>query len=169
MSNILGTSKGYTGSLEYDDRSETLWGKLLFIRDLITYESLDGSVQSLKEQFNLAIDEYLADCQEEGVDPDRPAKGSFNVRITPKLHLDVLLYTKRNDTSLNSFVAAAIEEKLNDNSLHIHHHIKTQFYKPPSEISSQALKGIAEKYTKTSSNKALANNKGSSEWAQISH
>lgn len=167
MSNIIGTYKDYTGSFEYDERNGTVWGKLLFIRDLITFESLDGTPNSLKEQFQLAVDEYIADCEEEGLEPDRPAKGSFNVRITPKLHMDALLYSKRNDISLNKLVAAAIGEKLNNNGLHIHHHVKTQIYKSPSDISQSVLKGIAEKHSQTTNSKILASNKGSSEWAQM--
>lgn len=122
MSNIIGKYKGYIGSFEYDNRSNTVWGKLLFIRDLITFESLDGTPKSLKEQFELAVDEYLADCQEDGTEPEQPAKGSFNVRIPHELHMDALLYARKHDTSLNNVVKNALEEKFTANGVHIHHH-----------------------------------------------
>lgn len=122
MSNIIGKYKGYVGSFEYDERSETVWGKLLFIRDLVTFESLDGTPASLKEQFHLSVDEYLADCEEEGIAPELPAKGSFNVRVTHEIHMEALLYARKHDIKLNNVVQMALEEKLANNGLHIHHH-----------------------------------------------
>lgn len=165
MSNIIGSYKGYTGSLEYDNRSDILWGKILFIRDLVTFESLDGTPKSLKEQFELSVDEYLEDCQEEGETPDQPAKGSFNVRIPSETHLKALLYAHRHDISLNKFVAAAIDEKLADNGVHIHHHVENQIYtSSPHDASKRFIKGI-ERSIKT--NKTIENqeiNRGA-EWA----
>ena len=145
MSNIIGTYKGYTGSFEYDERNDTVWGKLLFIRDLITFESLNGTPSSLKEQFRLAVDEYLTDCAEEEEEPDTPAKGSFNVRIPSEMHMDALLYAHRHDISLNKFVASAISEKLASNGLHIHHHVEKQIYQSPESISKNLLQGIKKK------------------------
>jgi len=76
--------KDYMGTIEYSSEDNLLYGKVLGIRGLISYEGETGKV--LQEDFKLAIDTYLADCKAEGKIPERPFKGSFNVRIPATLH-----------------------------------------------------------------------------------
>lgn len=40
------------------------------------------SVQELTEAFHEAVDDYLAYCEEEGVQPHKSYSGSLNVRLT---------------------------------------------------------------------------------------
>ncbi len=56
--------KDFVGSVEFDTHSNTLCGKVKFIKGLITYESPDGTFQELVEAFHESIDEYLEDCAE---------------------------------------------------------------------------------------------------------
>ena len=61
--------KGYTGSIEYSPVDDLLYGKVLGIRGLISFEGETGKL--LEEDFKEAIDSYLADCKTEGlVDKD---------------------------------------------------------------------------------------------------
>ena len=99
--------KGYLGSIEPQIEDGTLFGKLVFIRDLVTYEA--GNLTDLKREFEISVDEYLTDCEAVGKEADKPCKGSFNVRVTPNLHKDAVIAA--GDESLNSFVAEAIKEK----------------------------------------------------------
>lgn len=100
--------KGYLGTIEPQLEDGVLFGKLAFIRDLVTYESLN--LIDLKKEFETSVDIYLEECKELGKEPDTPCKGSFNVRVSPELHKDAVL-AAGND-SLNSFVTVAIEEKI---------------------------------------------------------
>ena len=102
--------KGYTGSIEYSPEDSLLYGKVLGIRGLISYEGETGKL--LEEDFKGAIDSYLADCKEEGKTPEKPFKGSFNVRIPPSLHQKAALLALETKTSLNSFVAEAIRIRI---------------------------------------------------------
>jgi predicted HicB family RNase H-like nuclease len=61
-----------------------LYGKVLGIKGLISYEGQTG--HGLEADFKETADTYLSDCKEEGIEPEKPFKGSFNVRIYPKLH-----------------------------------------------------------------------------------
>ncbi len=72
--------KSYTGSIEYSKEDDLLYGKVLGIRGLISYEGKTG--QELELDFREAIDSYLADCKEEGTSPEKPFKGTFNVQLT---------------------------------------------------------------------------------------
>lgn len=67
MSETL-SHRGYAGSVEYSREDNMLCGKVLGIRSLLLYEG--NSVQGLKEDFEGLIDEYLAECEELGVEPE---------------------------------------------------------------------------------------------------
>ena len=74
--------KGYTGSVEYSEEDNCLYGKVMGMsRDGITYEGQD--VNELRRDFEGAIDDYLASCAARGVEPARPYSGTFNVRVSP--------------------------------------------------------------------------------------
>jgi len=98
--------KGYTGSIEYSSEDNLLYGKVLGIQGLISFEGVTGS--DLEKDFHEAINTYLADCKANGVEPEKPFKGSFNVRISPSLHQKAALQAKEAKVSLNNFVAEAI-------------------------------------------------------------
>lgn len=95
--------KGYVGSVEVDLEANLLFGKLLHIRDLVNYEAQNPA--DLKLAFEEAVDDYLEDCVEQGVEPDTPFKGQFNVRIAPKLHRELAFAARRDDRTLNDYVA----------------------------------------------------------------
>ena len=102
--------KGYSGSIEYSHDDNLLFGKVLGIPGLISYEGETGA--ELEVDFKSAIDEYLNDCKENGIEPFKPFKGSFNVRISAELHEKAALLAMDAKTSLNSFVAEAIRSRV---------------------------------------------------------
>lgn len=105
MSNLL-AYKNYNGTVEYSSEDNCLFGKVIGLKSLISYEG--NSIQELKQDFENAIDEYLADCNERGLVPEQPYKGSFNVRISPELHRSIAIYANEKGKSLNSIVEEAI-------------------------------------------------------------
>ena len=102
--------KSYAGSIEYSIEDNLLYGKVLGIRGLISYEGLTG--KELETDFEHAIDEYLSDCKASGKNPEKPFKGSFNVRISAKLHQKAALLAMEAKISLNKFVAESIRSKV---------------------------------------------------------
>ena len=57
--------KGYTGSVDYSEEDNCLYGKVLGMsKDMITYEGQD--VNELRRDFEGAIDDYLALCKANG-------------------------------------------------------------------------------------------------------
>lgn len=112
MSSLL-SYKNYNGSVEYSEEDECLFGKVIGLKSLISYEG--NSVQELKQEFENAIDEYLADCKERGVEPEQPYKGSFNVRISPELHRSIAIYAMQHGKTLNSAVEEAIGKMVHSN------------------------------------------------------
>jgi len=104
------TYKGYMGSIEYSPEDDLLFGKVLGIRGLISYEGTTGKL--LEKDFINAIDTYLSDCQEQGEIPEKPFKGSFNVRLPASLHQKAALLAMENNISLNSLVVEAIRSRV---------------------------------------------------------
>jgi predicted HicB family RNase H-like nuclease len=102
--------KGYTGSIEYSSEDNLLYGKVLGMRGLISYEGETGKL--LEVDFREAINTYLADCKDAGKTPEKPFKGSFNVRISASLHQRAALLAMEAKTSLNNFVTEAIRSRV---------------------------------------------------------
>ena len=107
--------KGYLGTIEPDIESGELFGKLAFVRDLVTYEA--ATLKALQQEFQTSVDAYLESCVELGKKPDQPFKGTFNVRISPDLHRAAVIASSDNGR-LNAFVSEAISEKLGRLEIH---------------------------------------------------
>jgi predicted HicB family RNase H-like nuclease len=115
MSTLL-KHKGYCGTVEYSAEDKILYGQVVGIRSLISYEG--HSVEELEQDFKEVVDYYLAVCAEDKREPEKPFKGSFNVRIGSKIHSMIATQAVKLNISLNQFVKDAILERLNKLSLH---------------------------------------------------
>jgi len=62
--------KGYCGTVEYSAADDILYGCVVRINGLISYEG--DSLQSLKADFQEAIDDYLETCQVSNIEPQVP-------------------------------------------------------------------------------------------------
>lgn len=99
--------KGQIGSIEHDLDRGVLYGKLLFIKDLVTYES--ESLRGLEQEFRVSVDEYLSDCADMGIEPNKPFNGSFNIRIGRDLHRKLAIKAAGEGMGLNEAVQRAVE------------------------------------------------------------
>ena len=99
--------KGYNGTVEYSDADKVLFGKILGIKSLLSYEG--DSLINLRRDFEDVIDDYLETCVEKGIKPEKPYKGSFNVRVSPDLHRALTMYSQSHGQTLNSSVEEAIK------------------------------------------------------------
>ncbi len=76
--------RGYFGSIAFSAEDMVFHGKVIGIKSMLSYEG--ESAQELVSDFQNAVDEYLEQCASMGMEPEKPFKGSFNVRIDPELH-----------------------------------------------------------------------------------
>ena len=109
MDNLI-TYKGYYGSVQFDSDQEIFYGKVEFIRDLITFEASDA--KSIIPSFRDAVDDYLDSCNLLNKKPNVPFKGSFNIRISPDLHRKLGVYAASHHNSINNIVKTALIEFL---------------------------------------------------------
>jgi len=101
--------KGYYGSVHYDSAELIFYGKLEFIKALVSYEAEDA--KGIKKVFEDAVDDYLATCEAEGIAAEKPFKGSFNVRTGHKLHEMVALTAQREKMSINKFICYILQKE----------------------------------------------------------
>ena len=104
--------KGYTGSVEYSEDDNCLFGKVqgLDKRTCILYEG--NTVDELKTDFENAIDSYLESCKERGVAPRQPYSGTLNIRISPEIHSKIAMLAQAAGTTINGYIKKALEEQL---------------------------------------------------------
>jgi predicted HicB family RNase H-like nuclease len=102
--------KGYFGSVHYNDEDGVFYGKVEFIRSLISYEGHD--VPSLKASFQEAVDDYLEVCEQKNIEPETSFKGSFNIRPGSELHRKAAMTAQQRGVNLNKLVTEALEQYL---------------------------------------------------------
>ena len=103
--------KGYIAKIEYDDSVGLLHGSVINSGNypVATCEAPD--VETLKEEFRISIDEYLAWCAEDGVEPKRPFSGKLNLRLGHDLHARVATLAAQSGMSINSWIKEALERE----------------------------------------------------------
>ncbi len=102
--------KGYEGSAEFDFERNVVFGRVLCINDLVTYEAKEA--QALVTEFESAVDDYLDTCAELERAPHKPFGGVFQLRLSPDEHREASLAAHREDCSLNEYVAIAVRQRL---------------------------------------------------------
>ena len=98
--------KGYQGTVEYSAEDNVLFGHVVGIKGLISYEG--NGIEELKSDFMDAIDDYLLDCSENGVEPQPPCNGDLGVKICPDLHRRLQIHSRRVNLKPDEVVEAAI-------------------------------------------------------------
>lgn len=111
------TYKGYNADIKFDSDANTFYGEILNSSAVIHFRG--NSVAELEKSFQEGIDEYLTICEEEGISPERPFSGEFRVRISPDLHKEIFLQSKKENISMNKFVIKAFEEKLANSTIEV--------------------------------------------------
>jgi predicted HicB family RNase H-like nuclease len=102
--------KNYTGSVEFSEEDAVFHGKVIGIKDLISFEG--DSVSAITNDFHKAVDEYLRFCAVKGKEPEKTFKGSFNVRISTDLHRKLALTASARGVTLNAMVEDALQQSV---------------------------------------------------------
>lgn len=99
----LKAHKGYAAEvLEMDLDTNLFHGRVLGLRDVLTFEAADPA--GLQREFQATVDDYLAWAAEEGFSPEKPASGTFQVRTTSEIHRALLNEAKASKQKLNAVV-----------------------------------------------------------------
>ncbi len=103
--------KGYYGSVNFDADDLIFYGKLEFINALVSYEG--ETAKEIDAAFKEAVNDYLDTCSVREVEPEKPFKGSLNIRIGRELHERAALIAKEiGCSSLNEFIKQALDHEI---------------------------------------------------------
>jgi len=108
------TYKGYTARIDYDERDNIFAGRILGIRTIISFHG--DTVDQLRAEFELAIKDYLADCKDQGIHPDKPASGKLLLRVPPEIHGRALVAAQAAGKSLNQWATEVLEQAVQPTS-----------------------------------------------------
>lgn len=102
------TYKGYTARIEFDERDNIFVGRVLGLRAIISFHG--ETVSELRSEFQAAIDDFLRDCEEQGVSPEKPASGKLMLRVPPEVHGAALVAAQASGKSLNQWAAEVLKQ-----------------------------------------------------------
>lgn len=107
--------RGYVAKVEFDAEARLLHGEIADIADVVTFQA--SSVAELEKEFHAAVDDYIAFCTENGMEPQKPYSGRLLLRMDPELHRDAARSARAADESLNTFVTRAIRNSVRESQL----------------------------------------------------
>jgi len=99
--------QGYTSRIEFDERDNIFIGRVLGIRATISFHG--ETVAELQAAFKEAMDDYLQDCAERGLTPEKPASGKLMLRVPPEVHGAALVAARATGMSLNVWAAQVLK------------------------------------------------------------
>jgi predicted HicB family RNase H-like nuclease len=99
--------KGYTARIEFDERDNIFVGRVLGVRTIISFHG--ETVIELRGEFETAVNDYLADCVDQGLAPEKPVSGKIMLRVPPEVHGAALVAAKAAGKSLNQWAAEALK------------------------------------------------------------
>ena len=101
--------KGYTGIVELEEGSDVLFGRVIGLRDVITFQG--ESVAEVTQAFHDSVDDYLAFCKELGESPEKPYSGHFILRLDPHFHRELANLAQMQATSLNALIEGLLKQR----------------------------------------------------------
>lgn len=105
------TYKGYTAQIEVDAEKAILFGRVLDIKDVITFQG--KTVEEARQAFHDSVDDYLDFCEELGEKPDKPFSGKLPFRTTPECHRQIFLAATKAGKSINAWMEEILADAAN--------------------------------------------------------
>ena len=100
--------KGYTARVEFDERDNIFVGRVLGIRTMISFHG--QTVAELRAEFERAVEDFVRDCKEKGLKPQKPASGKLLLRVPPEVHGAALVAAQAAGKSLNQWATELLQD-----------------------------------------------------------
>jgi predicted HicB family RNase H-like nuclease len=79
--------RNYTGIVEYDPDGKIFTGEVIGVRDVTAFQG--RTPEEIEQSFRASVEFYLEMCQQDGISPQKPFSGRFNVRLSPEVHRQI--------------------------------------------------------------------------------
>ena len=99
--------KGYAARVEFDERDNIFIGRILGIRSIISFHG--ETVGELRAEFEKAVEDYVHECKELGLKPEKPASGKLLLRVPPEVHGKALVVAQAAGKSLNQWATEVLQ------------------------------------------------------------
>ena len=63
----------------------------------------------MRREFAAAVKDYLRDCEEQNLEPEKPASGKLLLRVPPEIHSRAIIAAKARGKSLNQWATEALQ------------------------------------------------------------
>ena len=100
--------KGYTARIEFDERDSIFVGRVLGLHAIISFHG--ETVAELRSAFETAVEDFLLDCKQQGIRPEKPASGKLMLRVPPEVHGAALVAAQAAGKSLNQWATEVLGE-----------------------------------------------------------
>jgi predicted HicB family RNase H-like nuclease len=97
--------KGYIGRVAYEEDEKVYYGQVVGIKDVITFQG-DTRAEAVKAFYD-SVDEYIAFCKEQGVEPEAPEGDDASVLTLLSLEERVRELIHTDGRSLSQIAEAA--------------------------------------------------------------
>ena len=89
-----------------DQRDNIFVGRILGIRSIIGFHG--ETVGELRAEFESTVEDYVRECKELGLKPEKPASGKLLLRVPPEVHGKALVVAQTAGKSLNQWAAEVL-------------------------------------------------------------
>jgi predicted HicB family RNase H-like nuclease len=104
--------KGYNAAVEFDGDDEIFFGRILGIRDRVSFHA--DNVEELKLAFREAVEDYAETCRKIGKPPEKPFSGNLMLRVDPAVHSKAALAAESTGKSLNQWGEEVLKKAAED-------------------------------------------------------
>jgi len=98
---------GYTARVEFDERDNIFVGRILGIRSIISFHG--ETVYELRAEFEKTVKDYVRECKELKLKPEKPASGNLSLRVPPEVHGKALVVAQASGKSLNQWAIEVLQ------------------------------------------------------------
>jgi len=102
---------GFKAKIEYDSDIDMFRGEILGLNGGADFYG--ETPAELRKEFKKSLQVFLEVCKEKGIPPKKEYSGKFNLRITPKLHGDIVAIATTEHKSINQWVTEKLEQSVN--------------------------------------------------------
>ena len=107
MNNLM-TINGHKAIIQYDPETELLRGEFLGLNGGADFYA--DNVADLQKEGAASLREFLAVCEERGIEPYKHYSGRFNVRVSPQIHAAAAAAAAADNISLNEWIARTLNQ-----------------------------------------------------------
>ncbi len=101
---------GHWAVISYDPDIDMFRGEFIGLNGGADFYAT--TVPALKDEGARSLREFLAICEERGIEPEKKFSGTFNVRVGKKKHEALAITAAARGVSMNTLIDQAIEHEL---------------------------------------------------------